>query len=531
MAMTQSNLLPPLQEGAEPPAPQQPAGQKSTLLPPMPEEAPYHPAENPTTWSELERTPAFIANAPQDIGESYYNAASQAWDDLSSKTDNWLDFFKRKGRGALGVAGLPAAGLTPALAHTLAASAHVAGSLASPKQASLDVPDTINKPYQGEGGEEGPGWKDVLLPKILGGDLNPHPNKPRGLVSSFKPAAEIGSMLQRPQGATPMRMEKMPPSQYHSGDIFGHGSQQYDEIKRLGGKFDPDAVSESADAIQSSLKEAGYPRRDKDFRPLWGAVDELRHLGPEPTFQDLDRVRKTVNKFGEKEGMSHAAAVARTGIDDFWRSVTGQDMTGNPEVAPLLNKAVHDARLDWTQASKLEMLENFKATAELGEHKVLGPRDMAQVLVNTATRLLDPKNKQILRGWSDAEVKGLERVSQGTIPQWIAGKLGKLAPEFGASPVETMHNLLHGAVYYFGGPQVSIPFAGITLAAKKFAEGATRRNWENLQGLIAQNSPGYQALHEASRVARKAPITSAINLAHQMAQQRTANPNNPGNSQ
>jgi len=521
------------------PPPGEPAGEQTNAATasqakpddymPPPTEPSFEPEAAPTRWSQVQRTPEYFTSAPQDMGEEVYNTAvnaghhfHRAYDLLSQKTDNWLDFFRTKGAGALhGLGGVgaamatPTAWTTPLIAHTAAGATHFAGSLYDPEQASLDVADTFQQPYQGDPSHPNRqvGWKDVLLPAILGGDLNPAPQGgPRGLVSAWRPAAEVSQLLSKPQQTTPRGLENVPPSEFSSEDIFRHGDKQYKYIRGLGGKFDEDRLADVADNIQAVLHQDGFPRADN--KALWRNVDRLRHLD-NPSFSDIDAIRRAINNNARES--PRAAAIARTGIDDFWRNVTAADMTANPQVAPLLNDAIHSARQNWTQGSKLETLENFKEAAELGEGKAIGHSDLNRSLVNAATTMLQPKNKRVLRGWSDDEVAALRKISQGSLPQKLTAWWGSMAPTMEGGIATGLKDLAHAAATYWSAP-VGVPVTGSMLAAKTAAKNQTLRNWQALEGMIAKTTPAYEASRQLVRPAiGRSALPAALMLSRKIA--------------
>ena len=260
------------------------------------------------------------------------------------------------------------------------------------------------------------------------------------------------------------------------------GRQLYDQVEGAGVAIRPDATRRVLGEVTQGLHEqgAGYTGAEKvlpQSRAIMEAADDVGRGNTVP-FRELDTFRRYVGNAAGANPANAADTRAATGaqvrINDFLENLGPNDVDAGDVKA--FTTLWPKAKEIWARMSKSQMLDDAidnAANYQSGE---------ASGLRNQFRRIVS--NPKLRRGFTDAEVKLMRRVVNGTISEQILNYMG--------SGLGMMGQIAAGgaAGALGGGPLGALAgtTAGSISAAgtRKLADRMTRRNAEIARALVAQ---------------------------------------------
>lgn len=267
------------------------------------------------------------------------------------------------------------------------------------------------------------------------------------------------------------------------------GQALYRQVDDAGVRIRPDRVGSLRDDIVTALKGegAGFTGAEKVLpasRALMEAADDVGKGANSVPFEELDMFRRYAGAAAGRDLANKADTRAATGaltqIDDFVRNLGPNDVDAGDIEA--LQTALPKARDIWARMSRSQLLDDaMENAADYRTGEASGLRAQFQ-------RIL--KNDKLLRGFSDAEIKMMRRVVNGSLPEQIVNYMGS-----------GLGMVAQGAV---GGLMGGIPgiLAGTALgaASRKGSEALVRRNAEIARALVASGKvPNLPVASEAAR--------------------------------
>lgn len=288
-----------------------------------------------------------------------------------------------------------------------------------------------------------------------------------------------------------------------SDALRAEGRALYDAIDNAGVQIRPDRVQGAMDDIAGVLKNegAGYTGAEKVMpasRAILDATSDVAKGANTVPFKELDMFRRYMgNAAGsnlQNAGDTRAATQALSSLDDFVRGLDAADVDAGD--VKTLQTLLPKARDTWARMSRSQLLDDaMENAANYRTGEASGLRAQFQRIVN---------NPKLSRGFSDAEIKMMRRVVNGTLPEqivnYLGSGLGMLGQMGGGAALGAMSGGPLGALV--GGAAASIPAAG----SRKLSESMVRRNAEIARALVA--SGGVPQLPKASESYRA--VTEAL---------------------
>jgi len=264
-----------------------------------------------------------------------------------------------------------------------------------------------------------------------------------------------------------------------SEELRAAGRAAYQAIDDAGVAVRPDAVQSRMAQIAAALDDEGAdailtPNANRVAQRFAETADGANTV----PFKELDKLRRIA---GNAAGANPANAadtrlstMALEGVDDFVRNLGPEDVdAGDLET---LQTMLPKARELWARMSRSQLLDD---AIEAGQNNYrTGP---ASGMRAQFQRILN--NKKLSRGFSDAEIKMMRRVVNGTIPEqiinYLGSGLGMLGQMGGAAAAGFGMGGPVGAM--IGGAAGAIPAAG----ARRLAESVVGKNAEIARALVA----------------------------------------------
>ena len=256
-----------------------------------------------------------------------------------------------------------------------------------------------------------------------------------------------------------------------SEQLRAMGRAAYQKIDDAGVAVRPDVVQGRAQEIARLLADEGSdpiltPNANRVADRLSGMVPEGANTVP---FSELDKMRRIA---GNAAGANPAnkpdtrlSSMAVEQIDDFVRGLKPEDVdAGDLET---LQTMLPKARELWSRMSKSQMIDDaIDASQNYRTGQASGLRAQFQRIVN---------NPKLSRGFTDAEIKMMRRVVNGTMPEQILNYLGSGLGMIAQGAVGGMLGGLPGVIA--GGA------AGA--GARKLSERVVGKNAEIARALVA----------------------------------------------
>lgn len=292
-----------------------------------------------------------------------------------------------------------------------------------------------------------------------------------------------------------------------TADLRAQGRAAYDAIEGAGISIKPERVTNLTNEIANALRGEGaaYTGADRVLpgsSAILGAVSEVGagpKIGPHTVpFNELDMFRRYANNAAASAAATNpndariASGVVER-LDDFVMGLKPEDVdSGDIEV---LQELLPKARNLWSRMSRSDLIDS---AIEAGNNNYLS--GSASGVKNQFRRILN--NPKLIRGFSDAERKMIQRVVNGTLPEQLVSYLGS-----GLGMVA--QTVAGGAMGAAGGiPGVlmgSAAGAAVGAGARRLTENIVNRNAEIARALVASGrvpqlpvaSPANRAIAEA----------------------------------
>lgn len=344
---------------------------------------------------------------------------------------------------------------------------------------------------------EGEGLQDRANQGMVGATVG-------GVVGAAAPVVGAGVQRfadNRAAGKTIKEAVKSAPT---TDQLRTQGRAAYDAIEGAGVNIRPERVRDLTTDIANALRGEGaaYTGAERVLpgsSAILNAVPEVGQGANTVPFNELDMFRRYANNAaaGAVANNPNDARIA-TGVveklDDFVMGLKPDDIdSGDIEV---LQELLPKARNLWSRMSRSDLIDN---AIEAGNNNYLS--GAASGVKNQFRRILN--NPKLIRGFSDAERKMIQRVVNGTLPEQLISYLGS-----GLGMVA--QTVAGGALGSAGGPMGvllgSAAGAGVGAGARKLTEGIVNKNAEIARALVA--SGRVPQLPVASPVTRE--ITEAL---------------------
>ena len=313
-----------------------------------------------------------------------------------------------------------------------------------------------------------------------------------GLIGAIGGAAAVPaggalqSLLKRrlANKATKAALRKAPSSE----ELRRLGTALYREVDDAGVSLSPASVDKAKTEIRDYLMKqgAGYTGAEKVMPASRGILESLDDVGVGNSvpFEELDMYRRYVGNAAGANPANRAdtrnATEALTTLDDFIANLKPGDVDAGDLNA--LQTALPKAKEVWARMSRSQLLDDAMSSAE---NYVSGT---TSGLRNQFRRILN--NPRLRRGFSDAEIKAMRRVANGTVGSQILNYLG--------SGLGMMGQIGLGAI----GGGIPGTMAGVATSAgsRKLSEKVTARAAERARALVASELPQtLPAVSEAPR--------------------------------
>jgi hypothetical protein len=332
---------------------------------------------------------------------------------------------------------------------------------------------------------EGEGAQDRLNQLQSGGMVG-------GVIGAAAPA--LGSAVQRVADSRAgnraiKEAVKRAPS---SDQLRAQGQAAYKAIDDAGVAVRPDVVQSKTAEIARLLADQGSdpiltPNANRVAARLTDAAEGANTV----PFSELDKLRRVAGNAASANPTNRAdtrlANMAREGLDDLVKNLGPDDIdAGDLET---LQTTLPKARDLWARMSRSQMLDDaIDASENYQSGAASGLRNQFRRIVN---------NKKLSQGFSDAEIKMMRRVVNGTIPEQIVNYMGS-----GLGMMAQM--AAGGAAGTLGGTAGTLAglAAGTATAAgsRKLAENIVRKNAEIARALVASGKvPQLPVASDANR--------------------------------
>lgn len=278
------------------------------------------------------------------------------------------------------------------------------------------------------------------------------------------------------------------------------GQDLYRQVREAGVAIKPDRVRGAMDDIANALRSEGaaYTGADRVLpgsSAILSATDDVGKASNTVPFDELDMFRRYVGNAaaGAARNNPNDARIASGAIeqiDDFVNRLSPDDVDAGDVEA--LQTLLPKARETWARMSRTQRIED---AIDAGSNNYLS--GAASGIRNQFRQIL--KNP---RGFSDAEIKMMRRVVNGTVPEQIVNYLGS-----GLGMVA--QTMAGGAAGMAGGlpGMLAGAAAGTAMGAgtRKMAENIVTKNAEIARALVASGkvpqlpvaSPAVRAITEA----------------------------------
>lgn len=255
----------------------------------------------------------------------------------------------------------------------------------------------------------------------------------------------------------------------------------YNNMHGYGVEVHRPVMNNVADNIMTELTTQGY--RDYLAPKTWRAIDELRNpIGRHSTTQDIEGVRRILNKAAGDPAERDAARRAIAHIDDAMANLTPGQVAINPHFANRVAQEAQNARGNYAAFKRSEAIDELRQKAARQAESTGSGANIDNATRQRVRQILD--NPKKLRGFSAEERAAMEALVRGSPIGNAARLFGKLAP----SGVVSLA-LSAGTGFASHGPvgAIAVPAAG--LAAKKLSDRMTATKLDNLSRQVRLRSP------------------------------------------
>ena len=333
-------------------------------------------------------------------------------------------------------------------------------------------------------------------------------------------AADLGMMGLSPRGVGPKGVIAKPASApAPTVEALKNATDAaYARARGSNLEIQPSSTENLANDIKTDLLKRGF--RDINEPKTFAAVDELKNP-PGATVQvaDVEQPRRVLNNIGPETSDGKAAGIARKAIDTYLENVPPQDVvSGNPAgVASNLR----EARGNYSAAKRAELIDEAVHKAELNASSAGSGANLDNAIRQQLKIIA--KNPDALRGFSDEEIRQLERAVKGT---WTGNTLRFIGNLLGGGGgIGTFLTAGRGGAA-LGPGGVALPAVG--MAAKRMGAASTSRQVDLLHEMLRARSPLGQAQANGpvgpQPLPQRNPLIDALVIGHDGA---TLNRNDP----
>ena len=231
--------------------------------------------------------------------------------------------------------------------------------------------------------------------------------------------------------------------------------------------------------IQSNIRETLHDEHFRDYLApqVFRAIKELEPVeGREPTVADIEGVRQILGRVAPQE--KAAAAVARNKINEYLSELSPHDTALGEDVGTILS----DIRGNYAALKRSELLSE---AAEKGQ-RAAQSSGMGANLDNALRQQIKRirNNPKLLRGFSEEEIKEMDKIIKGGKLTNLARIFSRFGPEhpltgWGMAAIEGLKHLRALPIIQMTGGHL----------AQKYAESATQRGIQRLDEQVRMRSP------------------------------------------
>lgn len=277
-------------------------------------------------------------------------------------------------------------------------------------------------------------------------------------------------------------------------ELKAAGRALYQEIDAAGVSLRPDAVRRGMDNITAGLRGegVGFVGADRVLpasRAVMDAAEEVAGGVAEKNtvpLQEMDILRRYIGSAAgsnlNNKADTRAATMALGQLDDFMARLGADDVdAGDIET---VQRLIPKAREVWSKMSRSQTIDD---AIESSENYLSG---QASGIRNQFARIV--KSDKLSKGFSDAELKIMRRVVNGSLPEQVihllSGGIGQIATIAGA----TAAGGIGGLPGVLAGGAAGV---GAASGLRRLSEGLSRKQAETVRAIIANG--GIKALPKA----------------------------------
>lgn len=223
--------------------------------------------------------------------------------------------------------------------------------------------------------------------------------------------------------------EKLPTIQ----EVKQRAQQNYAKLDQYGVTVKPKSVLDMVGGMETALKDANYiPKTDTKIA---NALDTFREIvGTERVpFTTVEKLRSIATNLSNDTDMNtkRLGKVMVNTIDDYINTLSGKDIIAGKEGVDKSVKAVTEARKDWRNASKAQILQDILDVADIKGQ--LPQKSESELIRANLSNMLANKSKRAM--FTDAEINTMKSVINGGPIDVLASFIGRFNPlrPFGAA--------------------------------------------------------------------------------------------------
>lgn len=212
-------------------------------------------------------------------------------------------------------------------------------------------------------------------------------------------------------------------------DIRNEAQKFYGRMEQAGVRFSSKASDDLANDLENTLRSLPPSISSRDRTAVLRVIRDLRNRSQgELSFEELEVLRGKLGEVGRDLNTgkivspvaSRLAAKVQDELDDFVSNVAPSQITaGNARAAA---DAVAEARKQWSNARKGELLENVLSDVEIKS----GKRPAIDVLQSRLEPIV--KDKRLLSKFTPDEQEVIKSLQSGTPTENTLAFLGRLSP-------------------------------------------------------------------------------------------------------
>ncbi len=272
-------------------------------------------------------------------------------------------------------------------------------------------------------------------------------------------------------------------------DLRAAARANYQQVRQMGVKIDPQPVANLATKIESDLTDRGLTARN--VPETYGVIRPLQNppAGSVITAQDFENARQELVQARQNFNNPREAVAANHAIDaldKYLSNIPQSDvLSGDARQASAL---YNEARQNWGAASRLDMVNGKIQLGDLNAATAGSGGNVDNATRQAVKQLIRPNNGgQTLAqrsGFNQAEQDQMSTVARGTTTGNVMRAIGKLSPQgHGALPA-----FLHGDLALKTGG-ASVPVSVAMQLAKWLGDRSTANQATALSNMVAARSP------------------------------------------